>query len=119
MDPTQAPLKVTVISGTGDGTPIQTGTVGQTPDHQPNLVAVVVTPIAAITIRFINAYLSSLVGLVTGAGITGVIQASDFVHLVAKCAGLALAGPAVGLIKDLITVLTGLEKRYPLATGNV
>lgn len=117
------PVEVTVI-GTGTGTgnggnPIPSGTMLQTPDHQPNVIVKVVTPIVAITIRFANAYLTALLGLVTVGLTTDAISAPDFYHLVIKCAGLSLAGPCVSLAKDLITILSGLEKRFPLATGSV
>ena len=113
------PITVAVIGGTGDGgNPIPSGTIAKTPDSQPNLVIAVVTPIAAIAIRFGNNYLTSLLGLIT-AGVTGAIKAEDFGHLLLTCAGLALAGPAVMLIKDVITIFSGLEKRYPLTTGSI
>lgn len=114
-----APMTVTVISGTADGAPIPTGTVVPTPDHQPNLIVQVVTPIAAILVRFVNSFLTALLGILMGAMTSDVIEAHDFVHLVYKCAGLAVAGAGVGLIKDLITVFGKLEGRYPLATGSV
>lgn len=113
------PVTVTVISGTADGAPIPSGTVVPTPDHQPNLIVKVVTPIAAIVVRFINTFLTALLGILMGAMTSDVIEASDFVHLVYKCAGLAVAGAGVGLIKDLITVFGKLEGKYPLATGSI
>ena len=115
------PLPVTVIGvrSEGTGAPITNGQVIQTPDHQPNLVVKVVTPIVAIVIRFANAYLTALLGLVTVGLTTDAIAAPDFLHLVERCAGLALAGPCVALAKDLITILSGLERKYPLATGSV
>ncbi len=113
------PMTVTVISGTGDGAPIPSGTVVPTPDHQPNLIVNVVGPIAAILIRFINTFLTALLGILMGAMTSNVIQASDFVHLVYKCAGLAVAGAGVGLLKDLITVFGKLEGKYPLLSGSV
>ncbi len=113
------PMTVTVISGTGDGAPIPSGTVMATPDHQPNLIIQVVGPIAAILVRFINTFLTALLGILMGAMTSNVIQASDFIHLVYKCAGLAVAGAGVGLLKDLITVFGKLEGKYPLATGSV
>lgn len=116
-----APVVVTMVgTGTGDGgAPIPSGTVAKTPDHQPNLVVQVVTPLAAVLIRFANSYLTTLTGLVTVGLTTDVLPAVDFAHLVVRCAGLSLAGPVVGLIKDVITLLSNLEKKYPLLTGNV
>lgn len=117
------PLPVTII-GTGDGgvPPTPSGTVIITPDHQANLVLNVVTPIAAILVRFVNTFLTALVGLVT-AGITPVgshlLYTSDFFHLLLTCASLALPGAGLGLIKDCVTIFGKLEGKYPLATGSV
>lgn len=116
------PMVVTVVgsgTGTGDGAPLLNGQIVPTPDHQPNLVVQVVTPLVAILIRFGNAYLTTLVGLMLGGPATGLITASDLWHLLLKCASLSLAGPVISLIKDIVTILTGLEKKFPLATGNV
>lgn len=116
-----APLPITMIGvrDEGTGSPITNGQIVVTPDHQPNLVVRVVTPLVAIAVRFANAYLTSLVGFVTAGLTTNMIQAPDFLHLVIKCAGYSLAGPCVALAKDLVTILSGLEKRFPLATGSV
>lgn len=114
-----APLPITMIGTSGAGSPMVDGQVVVTPDHQPNIVVRVVTPLVAIAIRFANAYLTALLGLVTVGLTTNAITAPDFLHLVVKCAGLSLAGPCVALAKDAITVLGGLEKRFPLLTGSV
>jgi hypothetical protein len=114
------PVVVTMVgSGTGDGAPIPSGMVVKTPDHQPNLVVQVVTPLAAVLIRFANSYLTTLIGLVTVGLTTDALPAKDFGHLVLRCVSLSLAGPAVGFGKDIITILSGLEKRFPISTGNV
>lgn len=115
-------VKVVMISGTGTGdggAPIPSGQMAVTPDHQPNLVVQVVTPIVAIAIRFANAYLTALVGLVLAGMTTDALGTQDFSHLVVKCTSLSLAGPAVALAKDLITILSGLERKFPLATGSI
>lgn len=118
------PVQVAIIgTGTGDGgAPLRTGTVAVTPDHQPNLVTTIVPPLVAILVRFVNLFLTTLVGLVmasmTPAG-GKVLYTSDFVHLVMLCASLALPAAAVGFFKDLITVFGRLEGKYPLATGSV
>lgn len=116
-----APLSITMIGvrTEGTGAPIVDGQVVVTPESQPNLVVRVVTPMVAIVIRFANAYLTALLGLVTVGVTTDAIAAPDFLHLVVKYAGLSLAGPCVALAKDLITVLSGLERRWPLASGSV
>lgn len=117
------PIAVAIIGGTGDGgAPIPTGTVLTTPDHQPNVIVTVITPIMAIVVRFTTQFLTTLLGLVT-AGMTPagakVIQAADFWHLVLTCASLSVVGAGVGLIKDLVTVFGRLEGKYPLLTGSV
>lgn len=116
-----APLPVTLIGirTEGTGAALVSGQEIVTPPGLPNLMIRVVTPLAAIAIRFANTYLTSLVGLVMTGMTTAAIPAPDFAHLVVKCASLALAGPAVMLAKDLITVLSGLERKFPLLTGSV
>lgn len=118
--PVIAPLPVVLVGvRENEGAPIQNGQVIETPDHQPNLVARVIAPIVAIAVRFANAYLTALVGLVTVGLTTDMLPATDFLHLVIKCAGYSLAGPCVSLIKDLITIFGKLERKFPLLTGNV
>lgn len=114
------PITVTMIGNVPNvATPIPSGTVLNTPDHQPNVIVKVVTPIKAITIRFINAYLTMLVSLVGAGMTTNIIPADDFLHLVLKCATLALASAGLGLLKDLVTVFGKLEQSNPLLTGSV
>jgi len=113
------PVVVTII-GTGDSSKLPTGTEAETPGaHQPNLVVSMVGPVLAVSIRFINTFLTVLLGILMGAMGTDVIPASDFWDLLFKCAGLSVAGAVVGLIKDLITVFGRLEQKNPLLTGNV
>jgi hypothetical protein len=116
-----APIKVTIIgagpSGRGTALP-ETGTILQTPGAmQPNVVVEVVKPVVAVIIRFIVAYLTSLVGLIS-AGMTPaggkVLYTSDFYHLLLTCASLALAGPALGAIRDMVTIFSKLESKFPL-----
>ena len=126
-EPTKAPvapiesIHVAVIgTGTGDGgAPIPDGTILKTPDHQPNIVVQVVTPLAAMAIRFANSYVTTLIGLVTVGLTTDALSAPDFGSLVWKCSGYSLAGPSVALLKDAVTILTNLEKKFPLLTGSV
>jgi len=114
------PVVVTMVgTGTGDGAPIPNGSLLKTPDHQPNIVVQVVTPLAAMAIRFANSYVTTLIGLVTVGLTTDAISAPDFGSLVWKCSGYSLAGPSVALLKDAVTILTNLEKKFPLLTGSV
>lgn len=111
-------VKVALI-GTGDGTMPEHGTVVETAEDQSNLVVVIVQPLVAILIRFANAYLITLVGLVTGGMATDIIPAADFAALVVSCAKLSLAGAGLGLLKDLVTIFGKLEQKYPLLTGSI
>lgn len=108
------------IIGAGDSSKLATGEIAITPGpHLPNVIISVVSPIAAIIVRFINTYLTTLLGVLTGAMATNVIQATDFIHLVFKCAGLSLVPAGIGLIKDCITIFGKLEQKFPLITGSV
>src|SRR6266853_3408695 len=110
------PITLTVIGDKKDLPP--SGTIIPTPDAQPNIITNVVTPLTAIFIRFLNTYLIMLVGLL-GAGVTtNALPASDFVHLVLKCATLSFSGAAFGFLKDLVTIFGKLEQKYPLSTGS-
>lgn len=114
------PVVVSVV-GTGDGTRLPSGTVAETRGvATPNVVVKVITPFVALGVRFLNAYLTTLVGLIT-AGLVGkdVLPAADFVALLVICAKLSLAGPVVDLIKNAVTILGRLEGKYPLLTGSV
>ncbi len=114
-----APVAVTIISSMNDVVPTN-GTIAKTPGYwQPDLIVRAVTPLVAITIRFLNVYVGSLVGILTGAMASDVIPATDFWGLFGKCAGLALGGSILLLLKDVTTVLSGLEKSHPLASGSV
>jgi hypothetical protein len=115
-----ATVKVAIVgTGTGDGGIVQNRMVLQTPEGHPNLLVKVVSPIGAILIRFVNSYLTVLVALVGAGMTTDVIPADDFVALVMACAKLSVAGAGLGALKDVVTVFSGLEKKFPLATGNV
>lgn len=119
------PVTVAIISegtGSGGGTPLTTGTVGTTPDHQPNVVLRAISPVVAIIVRFINAYLTTVVGLITAAETplgAHVLPARDFYHLFLTCSSLAVAGPIVDLAKNLITIFGKLESKFPLGTGSI
>lgn len=115
------PITTVVIAGTGPGgtTPIPDGMVAVTPDHHADVVTKVINPLTALGIRFANAYVTTLVGLLTVGMTTEVIPAATFALLLWKCAGASLAGPGVSLLKDLVTILGRLENKYPLSTGQV
>lgn len=115
------PITVTVI-GTGPGT-LATGTVGKTPIGQSNMIAVVVTPIVALAARFAHAYGAALLGLMTGIpmlakmGDTPLVPFSDFWDLLVKSSTLALAGPLLELLRDIVAIFGRLKDKYPLLSG--
>jgi hypothetical protein len=110
------PVPITVI-GTGEG--LVSGTKATTPPDQPNLVVNVVQPVIALLVRAVNVYVGSLVGLLAAAIPTNAIPAPDFGHLLLKCAGLAVAGTVVLMLKDIVTITAKLEQKFPLLTGSV
>lgn len=112
------PVTVAIIRG-GTGAPLTTGTVASTPDHQPNIVFTVISPLAAVLIRFAYDYLTMLVALVGAGMTTNVIPAADFAHLVLQCAKLSLAGAGLGALKNLVTIFGNLERKFPIASGSV
>jgi len=119
------PVQVTVV-GSGDlvkGTsPLTTGTVATTPDHQPNIAVTVIGPLLAIMVRFGNTFLVALLGLLVAAMTPAggkLLYTSDFFTMLLTCSSLAFPGAILGLIKDMITIFGRLESKYPLATGNV
>lgn len=114
------PVKVTVVGmGTGAGTPLVSGVTAVTPDHLPNVVLKVISPVMAIAIRFINSFLVMLVSLVGAGMTTNIIPASDFLSLVLSCAKLSVAAAGFAALKDLVTIFGKLEGKYPLLTGSV
>lgn len=110
------PVVVTVVDA-GEG--LVAGAKAQTPPDQPNIVLNVVQPIVALAVRFVHVYLGNLVGLLAAGMTSDIIPAKDFSHLVLECAGLAVAGAVVLLLKDIVTLTARLEQRFPLLTGSV
>ena len=116
-----APIVVAVVGTTEGGvaTPLTTGTVAVTVDHMPNIVVRVVTPLAALVIRFLNVYIGTVIGLLSAGMTSNVLPAADFQHLLLKCMGLAIAGSVVLMLKDIVTIFGRLEQKYPLASGSI
>ncbi len=113
------PIQVTVI-GTGDGSKLPSGTVAVTPGaHQPDVVTVVVKPVMALAVRFINNYLTMLVGTITAGMGTNIIPFTDFMDLFRKACLLSLVPAVVALLKDLVTIFGRLEQKNPLLTGSI
>lgn len=115
---------VVIGTGTGDGGPSKL--IGTTRGDRPDIVAQVIGPIAAVLIRFVKNFLvglSSFTGLSTFASgflteqttadsVVAVLQQLDL-HMAVM---LALVPALGGVIKDLITIFSGLEQKYPLAS---
>lgn len=116
------PMVATVV-GTSGG--LADGTVATTPHQdQPNVVIRVVTPLMAILVRFANNYVGSLLGLISlgtagKMGLDSLIPPMDFLTLLRLSLVSALIPPIYPLLKDCITVLGGLERKFPLLTGSV
>jgi hypothetical protein len=106
-----APMPGAEAAGT---TPIPSGTVVTTPDHLPNLLVQVFTPLMAIVARAGVVFFQSMSGLVVVGGTTGLIPAHDFLELVAKSANLSLCVVGASVISSLVTIFSNLEKRFPL-----
>lgn len=114
-----APVVVTVI-GTGTtaaAAPLTTGTVGSTPDHQPNLVVQVVTPVAVIAVRSARAFFQVLAASVTGiqAGLlSSVVTPGDFWHTLHAGVVLASCAAVVCAIQNSAELFTKLAEKFPL-----
>jgi len=110
-----APIQTTVVGqGTGDGGGLMRTEITHTPWGQPNIVTTFISPILALTVRFIKTFLTSMVGLITAGGPTGAIPASDFAHLVTKVAGLSLSVAVIDLLRNIVTLSTNWENKFPL-----
>lgn len=117
---TATPPVTLAVIGLGDG--LVNCTTAKTPPDQPNIVIQVVTPAVAILVRAGNVFGVSLIGLLTAAMTPAgskLLYTSDFYHLLLTCANLSIPIAALGLIKDATTVFSGLEKKFPLASGSV
>ncbi len=121
-NPNVPPIVMTVIGdGTGDGgAPLPQSTTFKTPDHQPDVVVNVISRALAIGIRGLNVFLTVFLSL-TGIGNLAHAVAGDALpsidfHSAIWFAFLAGAGEAA---KSLLTITSGLEKKYPLGTGSI
>lgn len=113
-----SPILVTVV-GSGKEVGVS-GAVGVTGEGQANLITQVITPVMALAVRFGHRFIDALIGaealktLDTMAD-WNLIQGGAFKAALM----IALATAVWGLIRDLGTVFTKLEGRFPLSTGNV
>ena len=114
--PIIAPVAVSVIGVSDSKTP----TVVVTPDHEPNYIVTFISPIVAIFVRFGYEFCISLAGSMAAGGITtSVLPHTDFISLLKPAVFLAACIAGIGLLKNLATVFSGLEKKFPLASGSV
>jgi hypothetical protein len=117
------PIKVAMISGTGDGSRLPSGTVATTEgEHQPNLVVRVVTPTVGIFVRAVHLMGKTVLGLLGGAMTPkgqDLLWTGDFWQLLTTCVVLSITVVAVGILTNVVTVFGDLENRFPLLTGKV
>lgn len=88
-----------------------------TPLGQPSVVVKVITPIVAIVIRALKAYLQTLLGLLAAGGLgiaSETLPAGDFVHTLKVCAGLSIASGVMSLLTNVSVLLTALGDRFPI-----
>ena len=109
---------VTVLAvgtGTGDGSPTPQNQLVVTSEGQHNVILKFISPTLAITVRFIDTFLTVLLGVLTAAGLANtLIPFTDFKDLVMKGATVAATSAAYGLLKDLATLFTNLKQKFPL-----
>lgn len=114
------PVQLAIVGGTGSGGSPLTAGIAVTPDHQPNFAYQIISPLMAIAVRFGNTFCVSLVGSFTTGGLTDkIIPHADIVQLVHSSIMIAICIAGVGALKDSATIFMGLEKKFPLSTGNV
>ena len=114
------PVTVAII-GTGDGSKLPSGTIAETPGaHEPNVIVKVVTPIVALMVRFGYDWCVSFSGSMLAGGVTTkVLPHTDLESMLWAAAILATSIAGVGAVKNAATVFSGLEKKFPLASGSV
>jgi hypothetical protein len=114
-------VQVTVI-GTKDASKMESGVVAVTPGlHEPNLVVKVISPVVAVGVRFgydwCQAFLGSAIVTKILAGEAVPIVPAVSVIRVAALGATVIA--VIGLLKNAMTIFSGLEKKFPLESGNV
>lgn len=117
-------VKSVVVGGTGDG--LQAGSSYQTvtPAGQPNIISIVVGPLAAMAVRFGHLFFVAASGVVTtGLGQQAtdyvIVPFTDFSDLLMKAAVAGAITAVVGALKDMATLFLKLEQKYPFLTGSV
>jgi hypothetical protein len=112
---TEAIPSVTVAligNGTGPGD-LPAGTVIVTPDHRPNGVVTYISPFVAILMRAAYMFFKAFSGFIVGSG-------TGFLPMTLKAMFISAGTVTMaGVITDCTTVFSGLEKKFPLASGSV
>lgn len=111
------PVTVAIV-GTGNGG-ITRSVVATTPPDQPNIQVRYIPKFKALLARFLHTYSTILLTLVGAGMTTNVIPYTDFLNLVWKCMGLALAGAGFDVLKGLTTITSQWAKDNPLLSGEV
>lgn len=109
------PTQPTTIAISSSATPVDQWL--RTPKGQSDVLVKVISPIAAISIRVAKTYVQSLIGFLAASGLglaPSVLPSGDFVHLMAKAAGLAVAPAVMSLLYNLSTLLTDLGDKFPV-----
>lgn len=114
------PVTVAII-GTGDGSRLPSGTIAETPGkHEPNIIVKVVLPIVALLVRFGYDWCVSFSGSMLAGGVTTkVLPHTDLESMLSGAIILATSIAGVGAVKNAATIFSGLEKKFPLASGSV
>jgi hypothetical protein len=115
---------VTVVGGSGSTPPaIPNNTLAVTPAGVPNMISRTIPTARAVAIRAGNVFITvfaSLTGIgAVAAGAVSVVG-GHLNQMTAREAFIVAGTAALGeIVKSLGTILSGLEKKYPVATGNV
>lgn len=110
------PIIVTTVSSGDGGHPLPAETMATTPDHLPDIIVKVVSPLVAILVRTARTYVNTIVGLIA-VGVTGsapqALPPSDFKVLLAHAAGLAIAPAVVSALTNFGILLAKLDQKFP------
>lgn len=92
---------------------LPTNTIAKTAVHLPDVLVRTVTPLAAIFVRTARVYVQSLLGLLTGGAITGMLPAHDFLTLLRLSAGLALGPAIICALQNAGELLGRIDQKFP------
>ena|SRR5688572_30445031 len=116
---TEEVLNPIVVATIGNKAEVQTGTI-VTPEGKANFISKVVPTAQAIFIRAGHRFVDALIG---AEALSTIDDAADW-NLITGGAFKAAVLIAVmtagwGVIRDLSTIFSGLERSHPLSVGNV